>query len=57
MSSMKEKMHTGELYLPGDEEIMKGRRVYRGSFLCKFWRTSLSFWEDGLCQLPSDLCG
>lgn len=23
MSSMKDKMHTGELYLPGDEEIMK----------------------------------
>lgn len=23
MSSMKEKMHTGELYLPGDEEIIK----------------------------------
>ena len=23
MSKMKEKMHTGELYLPGDEEIMK----------------------------------
>ncbi len=23
MSSMKEKMHSGELYLPGDEEIMK----------------------------------
>lgn len=23
MSEMKEKLHTGELYLPGDEEIMK----------------------------------
>lgn len=23
MSSMKEKMHTGELYLPGDEEIVE----------------------------------
>ena len=23
MSDMKEKMHTGELYLPGDDEIMK----------------------------------
>ena len=22
--SMKERMHTGELYLPGDEEIMRG---------------------------------
>ena len=23
MSEMKEKMHTGDLYLPGDEEIVK----------------------------------
>ncbi len=23
--SMKERMHTGELYLPGDEEIMRGQ--------------------------------
>ncbi len=23
MSTMKERMHTGELYLPGDEEIME----------------------------------
>ncbi len=23
MSTMKEKMHTGELYLPGDDEIME----------------------------------
>ena len=23
MSSMKEKMHTGELYLPGDQEIVE----------------------------------
>lgn len=23
MSEMKERMHTGELYLPGDDEIMK----------------------------------
>ncbi len=29
MSSMREKMHTGELYLPGDEEIMKEQVVYQ----------------------------
>lgn len=27
MSSMKERMHTGELYLPGDEEIMKEQLI------------------------------
>lgn len=25
MSTMKERMHTGELYLPGDDEIMEGQ--------------------------------
>lgn len=29
MSQMKEKMHTGELYLPGDEEIVKEQVVYQ----------------------------
>ncbi len=29
MSEMKEKMHTGELYLPGDEEIMSEQVVYQ----------------------------
>ena len=33
MSTMKEKMHTGELYLPGDEEIMKEQVVYQ-DLLC-----------------------
>lgn len=28
MSEMKEKMHTGELYLPGDDEIMKEQEKY-----------------------------
>ena len=28
MSEMKEKLHTGELYLPGDEAIMKEQMVY-----------------------------
>ncbi|HJB27454.1 MAG TPA: sugar O-acetyltransferase [Candidatus Blautia faecavium] len=26
MSTMKDRLHTGELYLPGDEEIMEGQR-------------------------------
>lgn len=29
MSERKKKMHTGELYLPGDEEIMKEQGVYQ----------------------------
>ena len=29
MSEMKEKMHTGELYLPGDETIMSEQVVYQ----------------------------
>lgn len=27
MSSMKEKMHTGELYLPGDEELAEVKYI------------------------------
>ena len=27
MSTMKEKLHTGELYLPGDEDIMKEQEL------------------------------
>ena len=30
MSEMKEKMHTGELYLPGDEEIIKEQDIPAG---------------------------
>ena len=29
MSEMKEKLHTGELYLPNDEEIMKEQVTYQ----------------------------
>lgn len=29
MSGMKEKLHTGELYLPGDEEIVREQMVYQ----------------------------
>ena len=35
MSSMKEKMHTGELYLPGDAEIMKEQDIYQ-DMLCDY---------------------
>ncbi len=34
MSDMKAKMHTGELYLPGDEEIMREQMVYQDK-LCE----------------------
>ena len=33
MSDMKEKLHTGELYLPGDEDIIKEQVVYQ-DLLC-----------------------
>ena len=29
MSEMKEKIHTGELYLPGDKEIMEEQVIYQ----------------------------
>lgn len=35
MSGMKEKLHTGELYLPGDEEIMSEQIVYQ-DMLCDY---------------------
>lgn len=35
MSEMKEKMHTGDLYLPGDEEIVKEQAVYQDK-LCEY---------------------
>ena len=41
MSEMKEKMHTGELYLPGDEEIMKEQVVYQDK-LCDYNMTKPS---------------
>ena len=30
MHEMKQKLHTGELYLPGDEEIIKGASFLSG---------------------------
>ena len=38
---MKEKMHTGELYLPGDEEIMSEQAVYQDK-LCDYNMTKPS---------------
>lgn len=35
MSGMKDKMHTGELYLPVDKEIMKEQVVYQDK-LCEY---------------------
>ena len=44
MSSMKERMHTGDLYLPGDEEIMKEQVVYQ-DLLWEFNQTKTSEFE------------
>lgn len=41
MGTMKEKMHTGELYLPGDEEIMSQQVVYQ-DMLCEYNQTKPS---------------
>ena len=41
MSQMKDKLHTGELYLPGDEEIMKEQAVYQ-DLLCDYNQTKPS---------------
>ncbi len=35
MSTMREKLLTGELYLPGDDEIMKEQVVYQ-DLLCEY---------------------
>lgn len=41
MSEMKEKLHTGELYLPGDEEIIKEQMAYQDK-LCEYNMTKPS---------------
>lgn len=41
MSEMKEKMHRGELYLPGDDEIMKEQMVYQ-DLLCEYNATRVT---------------
>lgn len=58
MSTMKEKMHTGELYLPGDEEIMKEQVVYQ-DLLCEYNLTKASEFEKrtGLLKRMLGDCG
>ena len=46
MSKMKERLHTGELYLPGDEEIIKEQVVYQDK-LCEYNMTKPSESEKG----------
>lgn len=41
MNEMKDKMHTGDLYLPGDEEIMREQAVYQ-DLLCEYNMTKPS---------------
>lgn len=41
MSEMKEKMNRGELYLPGDDEIMKEQMVYQ-DMLCEYNATKVT---------------
>lgn len=43
---MKEKMHTGELYLPADEDIVKEQVVYQDR-LCEYNLTKPSEAEKG----------
>ena len=41
MTDMKAKMHTGELYFPGDEEIMREQQIYQ-DLLCEYNQTKPS---------------
>ncbi|MDE6052296.1 MAG: sugar O-acetyltransferase, partial [Lachnospiraceae bacterium] len=41
MSEMKARLHTGELYFPGDETIMKEQMVYQ-DLLCEYNQTKPS---------------
>jgi galactoside O-acetyltransferase len=55
---MKKKLHTGELYLPGDEEIMKEQMVYQ-DMLCDYNMTKPSEIEKRASMLKDMLgdCG
>ncbi len=55
---MKEKLHTGELYLPGDEEIMKEQMVYQ-DLLCEYNQTKPSQQKERIALLKKMLgdCG
>lgn len=58
MSEMREKLHTGELYLPNDEEIMKEQVVYQDR-LCDYNMTKPSEVEKRTRMLKEMLaeCG
>lgn len=58
MSMMKDKLHTGELYLPGDEEILKEQAMYQ-DLLCEYNRTKPSESEKRASMLKQMLgdCG
>ena len=58
MSQMKEKMHTGELYLPADEDIVKEQVVYQDR-LCEYNLTKPSEAEKRAAMLKEMLgsCG
>ena len=58
MSDMKERMHTGDLYLPGDPEILKEQAVYQ-DMLCDYNQTKPSQGEKRAAMLKEMLgdCG
>lgn len=58
MSDMKERMHRGELYLPGDQEILKEQVVYQ-DLLCDYNQTKPSQGEKRAAMLREMLgdCG
>lgn len=58
MSDMKERMRRGELYLPGDQEIMKEQVVYQ-DMLCDYNQTKPSQGEKRAAMLKEMLgdCG
>ncbi len=55
MSGMKEKLHTGELYLPGDEAIIKEQVVYQDK-LCEYNQTKPSQAEQR-AEMLKDMLG
>jgi len=55
MSEMKEKLHTGELYLPNDEEIMKEQVTYQDK-LCEYNLTKPSE-SQRRAQMLNDMLG
>ena len=58
MSDIKKRMHSGELYLPGDEELMRGQMKYQ-DMLCDYNMTKPSESEKRTAMLQEMLgdCG